>query len=172
MVEKIVAVQPTEAELIAQMQVALKSGDYKAVAKVSSEIVKLQKGKESAENEAKVKELAGKTEKVKSVIDKAVQKMIDSGELDKADGIWYTNDFGEKLTACRLMKSQTKVRASGGGGGKKFDVNTVELLNTKYAEQPYKDTGMNFKQAWDSNTDKNWRFGIRKAILKGEGLIQ
>ena len=42
----------TEAELMADMMAAVKSGDYKAVAKVASDLVKFQKVKEQAELEA------------------------------------------------------------------------------------------------------------------------
>ncbi len=70
------------------------------------------------------------------------------------------------------VNMQAKARASGGPRrGKLFPgVSTEELIKTKYGPMPYKDTGMNFQQAWESNTDKNWRYAIRKAILKAEGL--
>jgi hypothetical protein len=162
----------TEAELMADMMAAVKSGDYKAVAKVASELVKFQKAKEQAELEAKQKVLAEKTIKIKAAIDKAVEKLIQSGELDAADGIWYTNDFGEKLVTCRLIKVMTKTKTTtggGGGGGKKFSVSTTELLE-KFGSQEYKD-GQTFQAAWDANTDKNWRYAIREALLKKDGLI-
>ena len=70
-----------------------------------------------------------------------------------------------------ILGLDSKVRTGGGGGGKKFpQVHTINLINTKYAEVPYKDTGMTFKQAWASNSDRNWRFAIRKEVLKAEGL--
>ena len=161
----------TEQELMHEMQAAVKSGDYKAVAKVASELVKFQKSKEQAELEAKQKVLADKTEKVKSAIQKALAKMVESGELDQADGIWYSNDFGEKLVSCRLLKTQPRAKGTGGGGGggKKFAVSTNELLE-KFGEQEYKD-GQTFKAAWESNTDKNWRYAIREALLKKSGMI-
>lgn len=166
---------PTEAELMASMDKAIKSGDYKAVAKVATEIAKVQKTKEQAEVEAKQKALAGLTEKVKAVIEKAVKPMVDAGELDQADGIWYTYDFAEKLTACRLMKSQPKARAStgGGGGGKKFDVATTpgSDLFEKFKGEQYKETGMTVQQAWDSDADKNKRYAIRQWLLKKGGVI-
>ena len=161
----------TEQELMQEMQAAVKSGDYKAVAKVASELVKFQKSKEQAEFDAKVKVLEAITEKVKVTIQKALQKMVDAGELDLADGIWYANDFGEKLVTCRLMKTAAKAKTGGGGGGggKKFSVSTNELLE-KFGDQEYKD-GATFKAAWESNTDKNWRYAIREALLKKSGMI-
>lgn len=166
---------PTEAELMASMDKAIKSGDYKAVAKVATEIAKVQKTKEQAEVEAKQKALAGLTEKVKAMIEKAVKPMVDAGELDQADGIWYTYDFAEKLTACRLMKSQPKARTTtgGGGGGKKFDVATTpgSDLFEKFKGEAYKESGMTVQQAWDSDADKNKRYAIRQWLLKKGGVI-
>ncbi len=161
----------TEAQLMQEMNAAVKSGDYKAVAKVAQELVKFQKAKEQAELEAKQKVLAEKTEKVKSVIQNALKKLVDSGELDQADGIWYSNDFGEKLITCRLMKTAPRAKGTGGGGGggKKFSVSTSELLE-KFGADEYKD-GMTYSQAWESNTDKNWRYAIRESLLKKSGMI-
>lgn len=162
----------TEAELMTELQSALKSGDFKVVAKVSTEIAKVQKAKEATELEAKQKLLADLSLKVKGIIDKAISRMIEAGELDAADGIWYVKDFGEKLVTCRLMKSQIKTRTTGGGTGKRFNFNSVEAVTVgKYASEPYKDTGKTFKEAWESNTDKNWRYAIRQEVLKKEGLI-
>jgi len=160
----------TEAELMAEMDKALKSKDFKLVSKVSAELVKFQKEKEAAELAAKQKVLEGKTEKVKSAIQNALKKMVEAGELDDADGIWYVNDFGEKLVTVRLLKTQARAtRTGGGGGGKKFTVTTDELME-KLGNEPFKD-GKSFKEAYDSNTDKNWRYGIREALLKKGGYI-
>lgn len=164
----------TEADLLKQMQEATKSGDFKQVAKVAQELVKFQKAREQAEHDAKVKALEAITDSVKSAIDKVVNQMIQDGKLNMADGVWYVNDFGEKLTSCRLMKGQAKAagtgKTGGGGGGKKFAVETSELLE-KFGSQEYKD-GQTFQAAWDSNTDKNWRYAIREKLLKLGGYIQ
>ncbi len=161
----------TEAQLLQEMAVATKSGDFKAVAKVATELVKFQKAKEQAEIDAKVKAVEAITSEVKATIESALKKLIDSGKLDKADGVWYSNDFGEKLTTCRLLKSVAKApRASGGGGGgKKFATSTSDLM-AKYGNQEYKD-GKTFNAAWESNTDKNFRYAIREALLKLDGQI-
>lgn len=162
----------TEAQLMEEMNVAVKSGDYKSVAKVAQELVKFQKAKEVAEHDAKVKALEVITVEVKAAIDKVLAKLVDAGKLDQADGIWYTNDFGEKLTTCRLMKITVKksTGATGGGGaGKKFAVTTTELME-KYGQEVYKDN-QTFAAAWEANTDKNWRYAIREALLKKAGVI-
>ncbi|MBU2051349.1 MAG: hypothetical protein KKH61_20570 [Gammaproteobacteria bacterium] len=162
----------TEVQLMADMQAAVKSGDYKMVAKVASELVKFQKAKEQADMDAKLQALKLIEESVKTAIVKALQPIIDSKKLDAADGVWFGMDFGEKLTTLRLMKSSPKAKGTGGGGGgagKKFSVSTTELLE-KFGSTEYKD-GQTYQAAYDSNTDKNWRYAIRESLLKKNGNI-
>ena len=166
-----VVAEPTEDELKAELQKALDSGDFKVVAQVSRKIDTIVKAREKVELDAKQAALDSMIEKVKSAITKAVKPIVDSGDLDAADGIWYNYDFGEQAPTVRLMKSQPKAtRAGGGGGGKKFDISTDDML-ARHSEEPYKETGMNFQQAWESSTDKNFRYAVRQALLKKEGVI-
>lgn len=159
-----------EATLMAEMNQAVASGDYKAVAKVASELVKFQKTKEAAEQAEKQKRLTEVSSKVQAAIDKIVEKLVSDGVLDDADGVWYSRDFGERLVTIRLMKAQAKTKTGGSGGstGKKFDVNTNDLLE-RFGDTEYKD-GLTFKQAWESNMDKNYRYAIRVALLKRVGV--
>ena len=162
--------QPTEAELMAELQSALGKGDFKAVAACSRKIDGIVKAREKVELEVKRAALDAMISKVASAITKAVKPLVDSGDLDAADGIWYNYDFGEQAPTVRLMKSAPKAgRAGGGGGGKKFDVSTDDML-ARHGAEDYKD-GMNFQQAWESSTDKNWRYAIRQKLLKLEGVI-
>jgi len=179
MVEEVAAatVQPepvkpvSEAELMMQLDAALKSKDFKVVAKVSNEIAKFQKTKEQAEQAAKEAALAAVTDKVKKAIQAALKPLVDAKELDEADGVWFTQDFGERLVTCRLTKTAAKKASTGGGGvGKKFDVNTNDLL-AKFGDRPYKESGMTIQAAWESNTDKNFRYAIRQTLLKLNGTI-
>ena len=162
----------TEAELMAALEAALKSKDFKAVAAASRKLDTAVKAKEKAELETKRKALDAMIETVKAAISKAVKPLVDSGKLDAADGIWYSYDFGEQAPVVRLMKSQPKARSAstgGGGTGKKFDVSTDDML-TRHGAEEFKD-GMTLQQAYESSTDKNWRFAIRKKLLQKEGLI-
>jgi len=162
---------PTEAELKAELDKAYKSGDWKAIAKVAGEIAKFEKAKESAEHEKVLKALEAITEEVKKAVQKVIQPFIDAKKLDKADGIWFVQDFGEKLVTCRLTKSAPrKAGTGGGGGGKKFDVSTEDLL-AKFGDTEYKD-GVTFKAAHEATTDKNKRYAIREALLKKGGYIK
>ncbi len=159
----------TEDELMAELKKALDSKDFKAVAAASRKLDSAVKTKEKAELEVKRAALDAITDEVKGAISKAVKALVDSGKLDAADGIWYSYDFGEQAPTVRLMKSAPRAtRTGGGGGGKKFDVSTDEMLGRHGSEQ-YKD-GITFQQAYESSTDKNSRYAIRMKLLKLEGV--
>ncbi len=167
-----VAPEPTEDQLMADLTKALESKDFKAVAAASRKLDTAVKAKEKAELETKRAALDAISDKVKSAISKAVKPIVDSGELDVADGIWYSYDFGEQAPVVRLLKSAPRAaRAGGGGGGKKFDISTDDMLARHGQEIQNKETGMTFQQAYDSSTDKNWRYAIRHKLLKLEGVI-
>jgi len=162
--------EPTIAQLMASMQAAITKNDFKAVSTISRQIDQRNRATEKAELDAKralATEVSGKV--LVTFLD-AVGPMIDKGELDAFDGIWITHDFGEQQPTCRLMKTAARTAKAGGGGtGKKFDISTEDMLS-KHGGQEYKD-GLNFKEAYDSNTDKNWRYAIRTKLLKLEGII-
>ena len=168
--EMAAAKEPTEAELMAELEAALKSKDFKAVAAASRKIDGIQKAKEKAELAEKKAALDAMSEDVKTAIMKSVKPLVDSGKLDAADGIWFSFDFGEQAPVVRLMKTQPRAaRAGGGGGGKKFDISTDDMLS-RHGEEAYKD-GMTYSQAYLSSTDKNWRYAIRQKLLKLENII-
>jgi len=164
-------VQPTEAELKAELGKAYEAGDFKVIAAVARKIDQAVKATEKAELEVKRAALDTIKDKVATAINKAVKGIVDSGELDAADGIWYSYDFGEQAPVVRLMKSQPRAARSGssGGGGKKFDISTDDMLS-RHGQEEYKD-GLNFQQAYESSTDKNWRYAIRQKLLKLDGVI-
>ena len=169
---EVVAVQLTEAELMAELEKALASKDFKAVAAASRKLDQAVKANEKAELEVKRALLDTMVDKVKAVYIKAIKPLVDSGDLDPADGIWISQDFGEgeQGIVVRLMKTQPKAaRAGGGGGGKKFDISTDDML-ARHGQEEYKE-GLTFQQAYESSTDKNWRYAIRQKLLKAEGVI-
>ena len=161
--------QPTKDELLAQLKAAMSKGDWKEIAKVSRQIDNLVKSAEKAELEAKKAAVAAMESVVKDAIMSSVTELMADGKLDAAEGIWFSYDFGDKDATVRLLKTQTKTRTGGGGTGKKFDISTEAMLE-KHGAEEYKD-GMTFKAAYDSNTDKNWRYAIRQKLLKLEGII-
>lgn len=159
-----------KANLLAELKKAFDSGDYKAIAAASRKLDQFERQAEKAATEKKLAALKGLGEEVTKVIMKAVQPLIDSKKLDEADGIWFAYDFGDKQPVTRLTKTAAKARSGGGGGvGKKFDVTTESLLE-KYGGDEMKD-GQTYQQVWDSNTDKNSRYTVRKELLKKEGLL-
>ena len=161
--------EPTREELVAQMEALMASHDYKAAIPILRKIDQFDKAAEKAELDAKREALKAMEEGIKDAITAAVEPLITSGQLDKADGIWFTYDFGEQAPSVRLTKTATKARTGGGGTGKKFDISTEDML-AKHGNEEYKD-GKTFRQAYDENTDKNWRYAIRQKLLKAEGII-
>lgn len=166
-------IQPvTEEQLTADLDAARASGDWKQLAKAAEALVNFQKKREAAELEEKRKVLAEVAGKVEAAIMKALKPLVEGGVLDAADGVFFNYDFGEEKPVTRLMRSAPKAArtSTGGGGGKKFDVSTEDLLS-KYGSEEFKD-GISFQAAWESNTDKNWRYAIRQKLLKRDGIIQ
>lgn len=162
--------EPTEAELMAELEAALKSKDFKAVAAASRKLDQAVKTKEKAELEVKRAALDAMSGKVMSAITKVIKPLYDSGELDGGDGVWYSYDFDDQAPTIRLLKTQPKAaRSGGGGGGKKYDISTEDML-TRHGQEQYKD-GLTYAQAYESSTDKNWRYAIRQKLLKMEGQI-
>lgn len=171
----------TKDELLAEMKVATDAGDWKAVSRVSSQIAKAVAGEEKAEKDAKQLALAGITEDIKKTLDKAIGKFIDvldPATLEAMDGVWYSQDFGEKLTTCRIVKGAVR-KSGGGGGGKKFSITTNELLGKhggvavpegirpKFTDY----IGRTWKETYDADTGGNFRYQVREELLKLEGLL-
>ncbi len=187
MVEVIEAPKTVE-QLSAELVAAHKKQDWKSVSKLASAIAKLQAEKDQAEKDAKVKALEAITLEVKAAIDKAVQKFVDNGKLDVADGVWYSHDFGEKLTTCKLMKSAPKAKrgeGKGSGGYVAVNIPTKELL-TKVGSQVMfpADTivtidktehtmkaGTTFQQAFDFSSNGGWRNRVVMGIRKAAGVV-
>ena len=148
--------------------------DMKTLGLLAKVHATLQRTNELSELKARIDLLTAITGDVAKAIKAALQPMVDSGKLDQADGVWYAWDFGDKLQTCRLMKTTAKVagspKSSGNGVGKKYSISTAEML-TKHGQEIYKE-GLTFSQAQEKSTDKNWRYAIREALLKLEGIIQ
>jgi len=166
-------VERTVEQVKKDLDKAYKAGDFAAMATLSREMSKLLGGAEKAQKEAKTLALVEKAKLIKSILDAALKSTIDKGELDTADGVWYVYDFGEKMSQIRLTK--TAVRKSGEGrtitpqGAKVYDRSTEEMLKD-FGDMSFKvdgkDTEVTLKQHYDSSTDKNSRFGVRKQLIK------
>ncbi len=154
---------------------AYKAGDFAQMAVLSREMTKLTTGAEKAAKEAKVLALVEVAKRVKSIIDKAIKPMVDAKELDSADGVWYVMDFGEKESALRLTKTTVRKSTTGEGrtttatGAKTYDKSTDTLLaefGSNFFKVNGEDTTTTLQAQYDSSTDKNSRFGVRKQLIK------
>lgn len=177
MTEEKKVIEPTaKVDTIESLQVELKTAisakevNWKLVSGISEKLDKLTKSLASSERDAKLKALEAVTLKVKGAIEKALASF--EKELELADGVWYSHDYGDQLSSCKLMKSAAKKVGSGGGGGtgKSFSISTDELLK-KHGGEMMGDSGQTFSQAYDTDTDGNKRYLVRKRMLKAEGLV-
>lgn len=170
MVEAEVKVK-TKKQLLAEMKTATDAGDWKAVGKISSEIARTVATDEKAEKDAKLAVVNELTVEVKGIFDTIVARLNAEHKLDACDGVWYSSDFGEKLTTCRLLKGAARKSGGGSGGGKKFNITTHELL-TKHGSETVKmgDKEMTFNEAYAADTGGNSRYKVRMKLLKVEGL--
>jgi hypothetical protein len=177
----------TKDQLLKELGAAWEAKDMKLMGKLSVAVAKAEEAEAKVAKEVLQKVLGELTLKVKAIIDKATIKIIESGQLDGADGIWYANDFGEALTTCRLTKATAK-KASGGGSGKSSYVSnpakSADLLaqvgdqimfevNTEVSIDKVSQTmaaGTTLRQAYDYSTNGGWRNRVRMALLKAAGL--
>jgi len=207
--EAIVAEVLTIEQIQEKMGLATAAKDWKLVSKLAQSLVKAEADQKALELKLKQDALVAVTGSVGKLFDTLVGFLVGGNapdatevdsfadailalngtELDKADGVWYMQEFGnENGKSIRLMKGAVKekaVKAAGDGttkapsaSGKKFNVTTEELITevgeasvfgdgqngTVKAASAY--TGQTIKAAYDSSTDKNWRYGIRTALLK------
>lgn len=170
-------VAPEKVDTIESLQVELKQAvtakevNWKLVSGISEKLDKMTKALANSKREATLKALEAVTAQVKAAIEKAVEPFMD--KLTEADGIWYSNDFGDALTGCRLMKSAAKKASGGGGGGgagKSFDISTEQLLKN-HGGKMMGESGQTYQEAHDESTDGNKRYNVRKKLLKEEGLV-
>ena len=160
--------------LVAQLKVAIDSGDFKAVGQLAKQIAGLQAADEKAAAEVRQKGLLELTGKVMKAVNKTVAGFADELIKAKADGVWYVQDNITKETDCRLIKRKAKAAgAGGGGGGQRYAVSTTDML-TRHGDELVGGEGdmggMTFTDAWASTTEKNARYQLRVKLLKLEGI--
>lgn len=163
----------TADQLQAELKSAMALGDIPKVIQLATQLKKLVKGAGDAELEAKKGQITDLGEKVKI----AFVKLIDQYGADivtlvgeKKACIKLTWDFEGQVPEVKIVKGASGTRkggAKGGGNPQKFSM-TSEALLEKFGGEKYKDTGRTFQEIWDSTTDKNARYTVRKALIKLE----
>lgn len=168
--EVTMTIEARKAELTKQFAAAGAAGDWKAVAKLAREIATIVAGEEKVEQDTRRAALVAVNDKVKVAIDKLLKGMVDKEELDLADGIWYTWDFGTTESTIRLLKTESKrTSPTSGGTGKKYDISTEELLQL-HGDEMMPGSDLTWKQAHDEHTEGNKRYIVRMKMIKHFGI--
>lgn len=181
-------------QLMVEVGKAWEAKDMKLMGQLSRLATKAEADVEKTKKAALLAELVEKTLTVRNTIAKAIAKMVDAGELDGAEGIWYAQDFGamEEVginPACRLVKTGRKASGEGGGSSQSSYVanpaKSADLLAQVGSEVMFaEDTpvtidkvervmaaGTTYKEAYDFSTNGGWRNRVRMALLKKAGII-
>ena len=201
---------PNVAEMKQQLATAMQAGDWKLVQKLSSVLAKAEHEKIAAMEEAKAQLLVAATMAVKELFDlvtsaimggddnfkadrkgwnrqltEAINSCATNEAMLKADGVWYSRDFGTTEIGCKLFKS--KARAAGGATrvgdfSKKFAVKTDELL-AQFADEVYdgrKIVGLSEDASYAVASEfaktqaadkKNATYNVRRGLLVKGGYI-
>ena len=182
-------------QLLEAIGKAYASKNMKLMGQLSKLYTKVEADEEKAKKEALQSELVKVTADTLAKLTTYADSLVESGELDGAEGIWFALDFGtirEKgiNPSCRLMKGSRKASAGGGASAGKSSyvanpAKSADLLaqvggNVYFAEtttvtidkvEQVMDAGMTFKQAYDFSTNGGWRNRVRMALLKEAGVI-
>jgi len=164
-----------ELTLDQQFENAVASRDMALVKRLAGEIDKRDKVAEREHLDANKELIVELALKVKSKLIETSKKFeADIKELvgnDKAR-VKFEYDFANELdTTIAISKGPIAGarRASGGGTPQRYEKGTPGML-AEFGEQPFKkdgeDSGMTLQEAWNSNTDGNFRYKIRQQLVK------
>ena len=160
--------------LQAQLQAAAGKGDWKQVIEIGSQLKRAQSEADKARAEAnkgKVIELSikvkGELIKVAKRFEEAIVALV--GE-DKAR-VKFEYDFSNELDSTIAITKSTggSKRVAGSGSPQRYEKSTNDLLSAFGGQQFLKNgqpSGQTLKEAYDSNTDGNWRFKVRQQLIK------
>lgn len=180
-------------QLMIEVGKAWEAKDMKLMGKLSRLATKAEVEVEKAKKEALLAELVLTTQNTRDSLVKAINKMVDSGELDGAEGIWLAWDFGEKEEvginpACRLVKTGRKAGTGEPSGKSSYIANpakSADLLAQVGDEVMFEEDttvtidkveqimsqGTTYREAYDYSTNGGWRNRVRMALLKKAGVI-
>lgn len=169
-----------EKTLTEQLQDAMASGDMKAVISLAKGISDAEKAEATAKAEANKGKIVELTAVVMASLEKVANDFME--EITKLvgfenAGVVFKHIPCDKITQCKIT---TKAVKAGGGGGTRVNsglAGVKELLEQHGDTLVAKDylggkfTEMTWTQAYESNTDKNFRYAVLKGLRKLVGLV-
>lgn len=173
--------------------------DMKLMGQLSKLYTKKEGEEEKAKKDALLQELVKTTQETLADFTKLADKLVESGKLDGAEGIWFALDFGairEKgiNPSCRLVKATRKTTGGGGGGGGGGSGKSSYVSNPAKSEDLLAQVGDNgylnedtvvtidkvehtlpagttYREAYEFSKNGGWRNRVRMALLKEAGVI-
>jgi len=154
-------------ELRAQLTKAVDSNDYTAMSRISNQIRKLET--EAAANKllAMQQELSRLIPDIQRAIIDTLEPFIDSGKLDKAEGVYFNWTFGDEpdttLQRAHKRPAHRVIKHPG--------IKTIDLVR-QYGNIPYPDKPeCTYADMYYTNTDPNFRYPkIRVPLLEMAGI--
>lgn len=191
----------TTDQLLVEMGKAYEAKDMKLMGQIAKVHTATEKAEEKVKKdklESKLQEIVGETLKE---ITSLVDKLVDAGKLDGAEGVWFAYDMGEKREkginpACRLTKTSRRTStgtSTGTGSYTPNDAKSKDVLDTeddegvKFGEHILfsvaterkidkaavtMPAGMTYREAYNYSTNGGWRNSVRMALLKEAGIIK
>ncbi len=180
-------------QLLVEMGKAYESKDMKLMGQIAKVHTATEKVEDKVKKDAlqsKLQEIVGETLKE---ITSLVDKLVDAGKLDGAEGVWFAYDMGEKREkginpACRLTKTSRRASTGTSGTSGSYVANPAKsselleqvgdnvmfeedtLVKIDKVEQTMK-AGTTFNDAYKHSTNGGWRNRVRMALLKEAGLV-
>ena len=183
----------TPTELLELIGAAFKAKDMKQMGQLSKLYTKAEAAVEKTKKDKLVEVLIETTSAALGMLSSIVDTMVEKGELDGAEGIWFAYDFGSIREqginpSCKLIKTTRKVGGGTSTGASSYIANpakSADLLlkvgdHVMFAEDTnvtidkqdqIMQTGVTFQQAYDHSTNGGWRNRVRMALLKEAGEI-
>jgi len=92
--------------------------------------------------------------------------------LDLKFGFATPDEVKELIYKTPKNENFNERKPEDGDNNRHYVIDNEKLL-AKYGDDILdENTGQTYQQAWDSNSDGNWRYGIRVKLLKKEGIIK
>lgn len=170
--EQKLAQQPIDeqAKLLAELTQAQADGDWKLLATKAKALADYQAKLEALELDAKQSKLVAIAQQISLDVQKLVEQYALDGKLDQAECICFDWDVASptsELNVSLLRHKASTRKASTTGYGKQFAETTLSLLEV-HGTEAYNDK-LTYQQKWDSSTDKNSRYAVRKKLTEKYG---